>query len=155
MKRKQYLYHITSKDWVEEVTLVPKRYGFNRDDREPNIARICTAPTIEGCLIALHILDMYHINVYRTKGKVYSRKPVGVPDSNITGERWVTRPTNFVFIDRIDRVKSRFGKSYDNLMNNGWNIGDDTEASEKWQVEMKKKIRKFLTSSVKKSKVCA
>lgn len=155
MKRKQYLYHITSKDWEKEVTLVPKEDGCNRDHREPKIARICTAPTIEGCLIAIHIPDMDHLNVYRTKGKVYSRKPVGVPDSNITGERWVTRTTDFVFVDKIDRVKSRFEKLYINLLNNIGNIGDGTEASEKWQVKMKEKIRKFLTSSVKKSKVYA
>jgi hypothetical protein len=147
VKRKQYLYHVTEKDWVREVTLTPKEDGCNRDDREPKIARICTAPTIEGCLIAIHIPLMDHLNVYRTKGKVYSRKPVGVCDSHITGERWVTHSTNFIFVNRIDRVKSRFEKSYNNQLNNGVNIGDGTEASEKWQMKMKDKIKKFLTSS--------
>jgi len=94
---RQYYYHVTQKIWPYKKLLKPKSYGSNRGDDEPTDRRICVAPTIEGCLLALgSCLDCYNrAFVYRTSNKVIAKKPYDVDDAKITGEMWLIRPTSF------------------------------------------------------------
>lgn len=94
---KQYYYHITQKNWPPKKLLKPKSYGSNRGDDEPTDCRICVAPTIEGCLLALGCcLDNWRpAFVYRTSNKAIAKKPYDVTDAKITGEMWLIKPTSF------------------------------------------------------------
>lgn len=64
------------------------------DEREPEIERICVAPTLSGCLSAINFYYQT-LRVYRTMEKVESYVPYRVADSKITGERWLMSPTWF------------------------------------------------------------
>ncbi len=102
---KKYYYHITTRSWPKNVLLKPRKYGANRADEEPKTARICVAPTIEGCLIALGSClplssDLY---IYRTVRKINAIKPIDVIDSEITEEMWLLRPINFKYVGKIKK----------------------------------------------------
>lgn len=94
---KQYYYHLSSL-YLDgpEVTLVPRKYGENRGEGEPEVRRICVAPSPEHCIIALGDLLDEKVYVYRTKNKVKGTEPYDVPDAVVTQERWLIRPTKFV-----------------------------------------------------------
>jgi hypothetical protein len=100
---KQYYYHITQKRWSNKKILKPRSYGANRGHGEPDDLRICVAPTIEGCLLALgSCLEYYKTTyVYRTSNKVIAKKPYEVDDAKITGEMWLIRPTTFDLYGRV------------------------------------------------------
>jgi len=102
---KKYYYHITTKNWPDDITLKPRKYGANRADEEPKISRICVAPTIEGCLIALgSCLPLSsNIYIYRTIRKVKAITPNDVIDSKITGEMWLLRPIKFKYVGVIKK----------------------------------------------------
>jgi hypothetical protein len=104
---KEYYYHISVENWRKEKRLTPRIFGINRSDNEPDIARICVSPTIEGCLVALGACLSYEPNiyVYRTKNKVLGKRSYQVVDSHITGERWITRPVKFIKYGKIDISK--------------------------------------------------
>lgn len=102
---RQFYYHITTKAWPDELTLSPRKYGVNRGEDEPNISRICVAPTVEGCLTALGscLTGSSNIYIYRTVRKVKAIKPNSVVDAKITGEMWLLRPIKFKYIDTIKK----------------------------------------------------
>lgn len=108
----RYFYHVTTKDWGQEVLLRPKRSGldtFNRDYNEPRTARICVAPTVEQCFVAIPYRAGRTYRVYRSKQRISAHYPRGVCDSKITGERWIRRPVRFVHVDTIEGgVTERF-----------------------------------------------
>lgn len=97
MANPKYYYHITQKKWPDKLTLYPKVHGYNRCTEEPEIARTCVSPIIEGCLIALGLCLMIKrpIYIYRSENKVLARNPYRVIDSFITKEKWITKPIIF------------------------------------------------------------
>jgi hypothetical protein len=102
---KRYYYHIRqSGSWGEKVTLEPRADGPNRNDLEPDVPRICVAPTIAQCIVALgNIINARPIYVYRTAKKLSTKEvvePWEVPDAMITDEAWIVEPCEFVF-DRV------------------------------------------------------
>ena len=144
---KQYLYHITKANWWgEKITLFPRAYGDNRSFDEPNVSRICCAPTIENCLIAIPIEEFEIVNVYRTMNKVESVRPYRILDAHITQERWLTEPTDFIFIKNVDFVKEKFIEQFKEPKNNGYLLGGNCIESRKWQKKMKTILKTFLTS---------
>lgn len=146
----RFYYHVTNQDFGKEVVLIPRKYGDNRSDEEPQLPRICVAPTIEGCLISLGLncIDVdKQLNIYRTKYKVETMKPYDVCDAYITGERWVVDPTSFV---RYGTIKL-YVKLVDIL-----NIytGDPSKTSlnkQKKHLDRLKKLKKYY---VKKDRLC-
>lgn len=99
---KKFYYHISNTLEKDEEYLVPRSYGFNRPDEEPDNSRICTAPTVEQCFSAVSYSNDDVYSIYRTKNKVSGRAAHGVYDSKVTGERWLQRKTKFIKIGEFD-----------------------------------------------------
>ncbi len=107
-QQKQFYYHISTEPLHTsesgEVTLKPRDYGDNRAQEEPDDARICVAPSVPHCLIALGTLATEYgdnLFIYRTKNKVVGKPSYNVPDAHITKERWLTRQTKFVLTSKV------------------------------------------------------
>jgi len=146
---KRYYYHITNEPWKNTVRLYPRETGDNRDEREPKTARICVAPTIEGCLVAMYVnRSMFgeYVYLYRTKNKVTARKSTGIMDSHITGEKWIVRPTTFVKIGELrgvlDDAEDRRMWSYFDI--NLGCLGSGEKEPEAWQRKSKKQLKRIL-----------
>jgi hypothetical protein len=111
--QKKYWYHLscTLSRKTERMKPRENHEGFNRADHEPNYARICVSPSIEQCLVAIPY-DAYDIfAVYRTKNKELAERPLDIFDAEITEEGWLTKPTNFELIGKIDlhSIKNKRG----------------------------------------------
>lgn len=104
---RNYYFHVTNRqDWGKEIVLFPlgNDDSDNRCYREPNIPRICVAPTVAGCVSAVcPILSASSRDalIYRTKYKVVGHPPKRITDSHITGEEWLLEPTEFILVDSI------------------------------------------------------
>jgi hypothetical protein len=113
---KRYYYHITDRYWPKRITLEPRDNGDNRTFCESDMPRICVAPSISHCLVAL---PPYTLKVYRTKNKVKAYCPYGIPDSEITKEKWITKTTAFIKVGEIKKElleKYREESDLDNIM---------------------------------------
>jgi hypothetical protein len=101
--RRKYWYHLSSTLKHTTVFLKPwdNDRGFNRSWKEPNVERICVAPSMAHCLAALPYCPGDSYNVYRTKNKVKANSPSNVFDSHITLEGWIQKPTVFVKIGEL------------------------------------------------------
>lgn len=92
-----YYYHVTLQDWPAKIRLRPRLSGENRSPSEPNIKRICVAPTMAQCIVALDRTMLNGpIKFYRTREKVIVSEPYGISDVHITNEKWLTKPTTFI-----------------------------------------------------------
>lgn len=151
---KQYYYHVTEKDWGKEVLLKPKGHGKNRDmENEPNTPRICVSSTIEGGLVAIYIDDLKSVNIYRTKEMVFAESPCEILDSQITGEKWITKPTKFVFVNNLDNLLKSPESDIIWKPFEKWTLGllgDGGEDSEKWQRKHKKIFKKMIKNLLEK-----
>jgi len=102
VKIPKFYYHITDKDFGDKVLLKPLKSDndltYNRDSSEPNTSRICVGPDIASCLAAIPLspYNTYTYRVYKTNRKIRPFFPIGVKDSEISGERWIRRQTIFV-----------------------------------------------------------
>lgn len=103
-KYPRYWYHISStlKGKVEHLIPWDEDKGFNRTDREPKGKRICVAPTIEQCIVAVPYLPSSKFAIYRTIRKIKAEQAVDVFDVNITNEGWITFPMTFVKVGTIN-----------------------------------------------------
>lgn len=68
LKKASFYYHVTRKNFGDSIVLYPKHIT-GADEREPDIKRICVAPTISGCFAAIHN-DEAEYNIYRTKNRI-------------------------------------------------------------------------------------
>ena len=113
--KRRHWFHISTTLQKESERLFPRDNdeGFNRSGREPNIKRICVSPTLEQCLTAVPYGKRDTIYIYRTRSKVKAIPPVGVFDSAITMEGWITRPTWFdrVGILNLEKIVDKKQKS--------------------------------------------
>lgn len=103
---KRYWYHVSTTLIDRQIKLIPwdfsEETAFNRSESEPLGKRICVAPSIEQCIVAIPY-DLYSIiSVYRTKNKVIAKSPNDIFDSHITQEGWITRPMTFIKLGIID-----------------------------------------------------
>ncbi len=101
MATPKYYYHITQKQWPQEVTLKPRNKGWHRALTEPKTYRTCVSASIEGCLVALGSCLLWKsnlpgISIYRTLNKVIAKNTYDVADSAVTKEKWLTRPIKFI-----------------------------------------------------------
>lgn len=99
--RKGYWYHVSDTLRKDEITLHPRVEGVNRCFEEPEVPRVCVAPSIEQCMTALpYCLGI--MSVYRTKYQVNAVKAINIEDAHITEEHWIIRPIKFVKIGILD-----------------------------------------------------
>ena len=107
--KEKHFFHLTNKKWAKEIILKPKTLDQlplpNRCDDEPDFPKICVAPTIEGCLVALAGHCWFSpILIYRTAEPAQSVKPWDVVDSDVTGERWITQECKFIRVGQLGKV---------------------------------------------------
>lgn len=101
-----YLYHLSVTPLHTEnetqFFMEPKSIWAGEDDIF-HIKRICTAPTVEQCLIAICPSNkLNQIYIYRTVSKVNkSVISYGVFDAPLTQERWITRKRKFMLVGEI------------------------------------------------------
>ena len=97
-------YHISKKDLGAKVKLLPLDSNdprtVDRGGSEPDVSRICVAPTIAGCLGAILLCPKKHY-IYRTVKQKLAKNPYGVADAKNTGEKWLIKPTVFIKIGII------------------------------------------------------
>ena len=100
---RRYWYHLSTTLGYKQLLLMPgdTSKGFNRDLTEPDIKRICVAPSIAQCLTALPYSYGDTFMIYRTKNKIKVERPVKVFDASITHEGWITKPTVFIKIGKL------------------------------------------------------
>jgi hypothetical protein len=96
----KYWYHISTTLKKDLEILDPRNNieGFNRPDHEPNVDRICVAPTLEQCLVSVPYSKSGIFHIYKTKHLVKARKAYDVFDAFVTGERWIGNSTEFIKI---------------------------------------------------------
>lgn len=68
---------------------------------EPNIKRICVAPSVEHCLTAVPYYPGEKFSIYRTEKPVKASPATDVFDANITLEGWIQTPTLFTKIGTL------------------------------------------------------
>jgi len=137
----KFYYHVTSLNLGKNKLFKPKRI-LGCDCREPDLERICVAPTISGCFAAIYV-DGRKYNVYRTKKKVKAHLTYNVYDVRATGEKWLLSPTDFVLVASVDSKISR------DLPESA--RGDENRIDS--QQKDKEKIRKILKNGLKKQLV--
>lgn len=106
---RRYWYFITEEDMGDKMSLTP-RTPYRMGDDEPNLKRICVAPTAAHCFSAINIYSPL-VHVYRTLREVKAVKPYGVGDSGITKEHWLLGKTRFerVTVVSVPRARWRSG----------------------------------------------
>ncbi len=99
----RYWYHLSSTLIKEEIFLKPwgNDQGFNRSEGEPDIERICVAPSVAQCLTAIPYCPGDTFTIYRTKRKMKATEPFDIFDSNVTKEGWILIPTFFIRMGEI------------------------------------------------------
>ena len=132
-KHKRYWYHISNTLKDKKCTLIPwdNAKGFNRNELEPDINRICVSPTIQQCLTAVPYFLSSSYNIYRTKEKVAAHKPIRVFDAKITNEGWLLDTTDFIKIGSIDLNEIESGEKIESVMH---------EAASRGNVRYSKKV---------------
>ncbi len=143
VKNKRYWYHCSDRDHRKSIKLAPRTYGKNRGEDEPNTDRICVAPKISNCLVAIPSIQMRKIYIYRTKNQIYAYYPYGIKDSKITREKWLIKPINFIKVDYIDFFEE--GDLH--------KITDSSCNNDKEQIKLKYKIRRLLRKVCKRNKI--
>ncbi len=102
--RKRYWYHVSTTLREQRITLKPwdGRQAVNRGPLEPSGRRICVAPTIEQCIVAIPYHLGATISIYRTVRQRKATEPYDVFDAKVTGEGWLKSPTAFIKIGQLD-----------------------------------------------------
>lgn len=111
------LYHISHVYLGKRVTLVP-RIPESAPDSESPIDRICVAPTVAQCYIALFQFETvaqissywkfepFHVYCVETDDFVSADKSVA--DRRRTDEKWLLAPHEFHHVVRIPTIKSDY-----------------------------------------------
>ena len=131
-------YFISEKK-LENLTLtprVPRNFLTKNGYEDSETPRVSFAPSIDGCLAGLsQNLDDKEFYVYQpvdiSKCEVYKPNTKAVPDSEITGELWITNPVELKQVKRIAITGNRGedGKKY-TYGNNAAILFDDWEYEE-------------------------
>ncbi len=92
------LYHLSAHPLGESIILRPRIPRDCAPFEDRRIPRICVAPTIRGCLLALQ-------GCYYNTGQWWryilaedeqAAEPHRVPDARLTGEMWLLKPARFI-----------------------------------------------------------
>lgn len=122
--QKPFLYFVTDKYLGEDPILQPRVPEFTSMMEDSRTKRICVAPTIYQCLIAIEastklIEEKVNYKRYRVYRAIYDEETVRQPtadevsDAYSTGELWFIQPTQFHHVGVYDLIKGpRLGDSY-------------------------------------------
>lgn len=94
------LFHVTDQQWGDAITLKPrvsKRFKFLG---EPDTPRICVSPSPEKAWFASGSDSLPHF-IYVTDSSDFVCA-VGVEDSYVTEEKWLTKDSNFRLVGTIN-----------------------------------------------------
>jgi hypothetical protein len=124
-------YHVSTRDYQEEQSAwspwVPLDSGIN----ELDIPRICVAPTISKCLLAINYKAYSYDRfiIYKTNAEVYY--PIGVLDAEVTKEMWVLSPTTFTKCGEISKgqFKKEVWKKFKEILKDSYYIGWSVDGS--------------------------
>ena len=99
----RYWYHISTTLRRKRHCLTPwdNGRGFNRNPLEPDVKRICVAPSVPHCLTAVPYSPGETFTIYRTAHKVKATYAEGVYDAPITMEGWIQASMMFVKIGTL------------------------------------------------------
>jgi len=106
-----YMYHVSPEPLHDDNTLQVKmepKVIWSGEDAIYDVKRICVAPTIEQCLVAIcprrKLKHEDRFYVYRTKTKVSKTGfPWGVMDATLTQERWIRTTRMFLLVAEVPR----------------------------------------------------
>lgn len=144
--RKRYWYHVSTTLRKRTTTLTPWDgvKAVNRDPTEPAGKRICVAPTVEQCIVAIPYHLGATVSIYRTKDKVMAEKPKDVFDANVTGEGWITVPTTFVKIGRLNFEDIEQGLGVEHVIEEVASNGEVPESRNSLRWWKKARIKRFV-----------
>lgn len=120
-----YFYHLSHKPLHENdsgnIKMDPN-YIMSGESSVDHVTRICVAPSIEQCLIAIAPPSLVKLYIYRTVKKLsVSWFPFDVSDFAFTQERWLLQSRSFVCVGEIGIE----GNSYINLSDSRDRFGFD------------------------------
>lgn len=143
-KHRRYYFHLTNKDLGEFVTLEP-REGPHRGETEPPGKRLCVSNTPAKCFVAFPIGYCESYYLYRSCRKITAKYPYGVPDKNLTGEKWILKPVRFkkiAFFEKDSEELNDIVKIHNQYVDCG--SGDNIERAKdgRWLISRKHSVRK-------------
>ena len=95
------VYHVTYKeDWGDSIVLFP-RIPLSAAKGEPEIDRICVAPSIEQAIFAAGEIDFVRAIYFADVEDEDLFGAWNVFDSHITEELWLFKPTKFELLTRV------------------------------------------------------
>lgn len=110
-----HVYHLTTKYELQKLTRKPRIPTTRAYNEDAITSRVCCAPDIEGCLLALQFefpeegnpdfkySNLYRHYIYRTDiESFYQPSSQEVPDVEDTLEIWILEPVTFDYIGAID-----------------------------------------------------
>ena len=106
-------YHISESDLGEHPTFYP-RIPLSAAKCEPEVLRICVAPTVPQCYLALecHELinrrDIPETYVYEVETDDFIDASPEVYDSEITDEKWLLSPHTLHFVLKMPKIPRDF-----------------------------------------------
>jgi hypothetical protein len=147
--KRRYWYHVstTLRRKVARLTPWDEDKSVNRGGSEPPGPRICVAPTIEQCLVAVPYSSCGHgFTVYRTKSPVLATRPYPTKDIfdwKVTREGWLLKPTTFIKIGSIRPSEIMRGEKIDELIDAAACCSNlkDSKIALKWWKNLKLKRR--------------
>lgn len=100
------MFHISDSWDFSEGVISPRI--CQRVPDEPEMARICVAPTVEQCILAIgHWEDYFssgkEFRIYKTEEETTTA--IDIIDSHLTGERWLTKPSLFKYVRTIKELE--------------------------------------------------
>ena len=121
MNQNRTLYHVRHRDILEGEAYKAKKWKVyprvpkdRMDGEDDSTPRICFAPTVEKCLMAVIGWDMpvekwkmrpYHLSVYAyTSDQWVKPTEEQVPDQHITVEHWLTSPCTMRYIGVVEWI---------------------------------------------------
>ena len=147
-KTPRYWYHVSSTLSDKKVYLKPwdNSKGFNRTNNEPDVPRICVAPSVEHCLTAIPYYPGDKYVIYRTARKIKATQAHGVFDASVTKEGWIEKPCMFVRVGTLSLPQVSEGEGKDIICETA--SGDDIRQCGKVLAWWKRSyLRKYIKRS--------
>lgn len=107
---RRILYHCTSRDWGLFLPVKNQSPRFPARG-EPDTPRLCVADSIAGCFASRLYNPRRPLFVYRTRRAMSGISPIGVWDSELTGERWLRPPTILICCEVLSAAIVRDAQS--------------------------------------------
>lgn len=134
---KRYYYHLSRLSLHEtrdDPFILKPIGGFtdNRGREEPSIARTCVSDSIIHCLCAIPYCNG-SLNIYRTVNRITSYHPYDVNDSDITNERWILHPVQFMLAGKWDLNEGKIIYPFNDIVGCKNSRGEQQKFIEFWR----------------------